>query len=89
MENQDKKLEELETFAKGFRKIGRKTQLHFQDGMIRNLRSLRGLLAYLKTEDSSITYILTRRIQQDDVERLFGMIRMRDIELIVPQERIL
>lgn len=48
----------------------------FQKGMLLNIASLQGLHKYL-TDVAGLSYILTRRIGQDDLESLFGIIRMR------------
>lgn len=76
LEKQKKKLKEFKVFLKELRKIGRNSELPFQRGMLVNISAIQGLFAYLQSKDSSIKYILTRRINQDDVERLFGIIRM-------------
>lgn len=80
LERQKEFLEEFNDFirsAETFHKPRKDGLQHFQHGMLVNNASLPELLKYLQQEDDSIKYILTRRINQDDVERLFGVIRMR------------
>lgn len=73
-------LEEFNEFiksAKTFHKPRKNGLQHFQHGMLVNNSSLPELLKYLQGEDPTIEYIFTRRINQDDLERLFVVIRMR------------
>lgn len=48
----------------------------FQRGMLQDMAALEGLFQQLVTEEPTITFLLTRRLNQDDFERLFGIIRM-------------
>lgn len=70
-------LEFFKEFITALRKIDRLSMLPCQNGMVHNVEALKQLYEYITKEDDSITYICTRYINQDDVEHLFGIIRMR------------
>ena len=65
-------LQKAEKYLAGLVPQGRKSELPFLSGWIRNIKSLRLLL-----NDTELTYIRTRRICQDMIENLFGQIRAK------------
>lgn len=58
------------------RKVGWNKLLPCQKGIVQNTTALLGLLQYLRSE-GSVDYIITARLNQDDLERLFGYIRSK------------
>lgn len=68
-------LDGLKVFIADLRKIGRYAMLPCQGAS--NVEALKQLYEYVTKEDERITCIPTRRINQDDVEHLFGLIRLR------------
>lgn len=69
-------LNNMSELMRNLRVGGHSSMLMFQKGIIINNQSLPELFLFLKKE-YNIEYILTRRLNQDDLERFFGYIRYR------------
>lgn len=71
---QNEILDKMEKTISNLRKVGCKTLLPFQRGIIISIRSLKQLFIDLK-EDFHIKYLLTYNLNQDPLEGLFSIIR--------------
>lgn len=70
-------LEVLDTI-RNMRAPGKKELLPFEKGIIQNIRGLFILLEHLKViSNGAIEYIMTDRINQDCLERMFGYLRSK------------
>ena len=59
-------------------RIGKAAHLYaFQKGWLVSIQSVRGLLADMKEKFGPQTYLLTRRLTQDQLESMFGVVRGR------------
>lgn len=76
LERQNEVLVDVHNTIMNTRRIGWTALLPCQKGVLQNIRGLMGLLDYLRSS-SDLTYIITRRLNQDELERLFGYLRSK------------
>eukprot|EP00102_Acyrthosiphon_pisum_P018823 XP_016656033.1 PREDICTED: uncharacterized protein LOC107882178 [Acyrthosiphon pisum] len=75
LENQIKLLKTMDHFILEMRVVGHKTLLPFQKGILYSNQSLRNLLIDLKLKYPDISYIITRRLNQDILENLYTYLK--------------
>jgi len=74
IKKQNETLDKMDNFIKEMRVHGKRSLMQFQKGILLTNQSLRNLYQDMK-ENFGLTYILTRRLNQDVLENLFSFLR--------------